>query len=500
LLLLLALCPQSWPETIRVPADAPTIQAAIDVAEPFDTILVAPGVYVETIDFLGKRITVRSEAGAAATVIDGNDGSFEPTVSFHSNEELDSVLHGFTVTGGDNRSLDVLGGGISAATGELPNATPTIVECVITGNSTSFTPGGGVAGNPQLEDCTISNNVAGGGYEGGGVFGAPRMFRCVVSDNRAEEGGGLYLTYRGGTDAWIQDCVISGNSAVGSGRGGGVFIEDSYALLLRCLVYGNRAVGSDGSVAVRGAGVFVWGFAFPRLWRCTIVDNRVEEPSLLEDDFGGLYGLAHIMDGIVRGNDETQLGGATHAYYSNVEGGFSGEGNIDVDPLFVDGAEHDYRLAAGSPCIDTGNPTSELDPDGTRADQGSSYYPQANVVLRPGSGVNRLCFTSLSAPFVGETWHGRVDASGHANAKITGFLVVDRPRLAPLSTLHGEILIGLAGTHLLRMAQPTSGGADDFQVAIPPDVTLVGFAAYAQGFVLGGHAELCNALDLKLGN
>src|SRR5262245_7460613 len=80
LLLILALCPQSWPETIRVPADAPTIQAAIDVAQPYDTVLVAPGTYVETIDFLGKRITVRSEAGPALTVIDGKDGSFAPTV------------------------------------------------------------------------------------------------------------------------------------------------------------------------------------------------------------------------------------------------------------------------------------------------------------------------------------------------------------------------------------------------------------------------------------
>lgn len=60
--------------TIRVPADQPTIQGGIDAAAPGDTVLVAPGTYVERVDFLGKAITVTSEAGPAATVIDGNAG------------------------------------------------------------------------------------------------------------------------------------------------------------------------------------------------------------------------------------------------------------------------------------------------------------------------------------------------------------------------------------------------------------------------------------------
>jgi hypothetical protein len=58
--------------TIRVPADQPTIQAGIDAAIPGDTVLVAPGTYVERISFLGKAITVQSETGPAGTVIDGN--------------------------------------------------------------------------------------------------------------------------------------------------------------------------------------------------------------------------------------------------------------------------------------------------------------------------------------------------------------------------------------------------------------------------------------------
>ena len=57
-------------ETILVPADADTIQEAIQIAEDGDLVLVSSGIYLENLDFLGKAITVESVAGPEETFVD----------------------------------------------------------------------------------------------------------------------------------------------------------------------------------------------------------------------------------------------------------------------------------------------------------------------------------------------------------------------------------------------------------------------------------------------
>ena len=84
-------------DTLHVPGDFPTIQAAIDAAMDGDEVEVHPGTYNETINFLGKAIRVYSTDGPDVTIIDAQQTG--TVVTCDSGEGPDTVLEGFTITG-----------------------------------------------------------------------------------------------------------------------------------------------------------------------------------------------------------------------------------------------------------------------------------------------------------------------------------------------------------------------------------------------------------------
>jgi hypothetical protein len=65
------------------------------------------------------------------------------------------------------------------------------------------------------------------------------------------------------------------------------------------------------------------------------------------------------------------FGGTPGITYSDIQGGFSGEGNIDADPLFADPINDDFHLLVGSPCIETGAPSSPV---------GSETLPNVGII------------------------------------------------------------------------------------------------------------------------
>ena len=152
------------PVTIRVPADQPTIQSAINVAAFGDTVLVAPGTYVENINFGGKAISVRSESGPQVTIIDG--GAAASVVVFTSGERRDSVLNGFTLQNGRRVQGTSQGGGIMIGA----VSSPTITNNVIRNNQACN--GGGISiasGSPLIQLNTITSNGNSGCSGGSGV-------------------------------------------------------------------------------------------------------------------------------------------------------------------------------------------------------------------------------------------------------------------------------------------------------------------------------------------
>jgi hypothetical protein len=92
--------------------------------------------------------------------------------------------------------------------------------------------------------------------------------------------------------------------------------------------------------------------------------------------------------------------------YCDIQGNWTGVGNFDLQPLFVNVYADDFHLQPSSPCIDAGSPLAPLDPDGTIADQGAHYFNQGQP-----QGTCTITLTPFGAPIIlppqgGTVWYG----------------------------------------------------------------------------------------------
>jgi hypothetical protein len=340
--------------TLLVPSEYPTIQGGINAASNGDTVLVADGTYVglwnKALDFNGKAIKVASENGPENCIIDCE--RYGRGFNLHNDERQDSVISGFTIRGG---YLFGYGGGIYCAS-------PTIVNCIISDN------------------CSAGDDMHPGGA-GGGIYstGSPIIMGCKISRNRV---GGYHGSAGGG---------ISCRSAV----------------LSNCIINDNRA--EFGMIGNSGGGI---ACSYSIIINCTISDNMVDPASL-----GGGGGIScgpftRVTNTIVWNNAPDDILGSPIINYTDLKGGYPGEGNIDTDPMFADPENDDYRLKPGSPCIDTG--TSEgapdTDIDGTPRPQGAGFdmgaYEVKAFVYIAHDGLcdeNTPCYSTIQEGF---DWDG----------------------------------------------------------------------------------------------
>ena len=321
-------------DIINVPGDFPTIQEAIDASMDGDEVEVHPGTYIETINFLGKAITVRSSDGPQVTIIDAQQTG--TVVTCNNGEGPDTVLDGFTVTGGDPSGMRNVG------------SSPAVTNCTFSGNTVigDDDDGGGmfnVQSNPTVTNCTFSGNSA--DDRGGGMYNlisSPMVTNCAFSGNTADYGGGMFNDFV--ANPTVTNCTFSDNSA--ELRGGGMYNFVSSPTVTNCTFIGNSAD--------RGAGM-ADDNSNSTVTNYTFAGNAA-------DSGGGVHNFASsltVNNCVVWGNLPDQLFdepfSTTAVLHSDIQGGWPGIANIDADPLFVDPDNDDYRLTAGSPCIDAGD-------------------------------------------------------------------------------------------------------------------------------------------------
>jgi len=286
----------------HVPSEYPSIQSAIEAAGFGDEIVVAPGTYTNSGEFVinpgVKELRIRSSDGPESTIIDG-EYSKRGIVSFNCGN-IGAMIDGFTIQNcqAPQGTQSTLGGGLYCSSSEM-----TITNCIFVNNSAEDAGAGAliqnygdsilnarftncifaanissdplaigagilaVGVNLQATDCLFTMNSASSvnwnsDYGGGGLFfigGNLDLTRCTFENNEASVGGGIQIISAPifpESIAVLNNCVIKNNTA--SASGGGVSVGSNESLTLNeTVVCGNSLEQIDGEYIDGGGNIIV---------------------------------------------------------------------------------------------------------------------------------------------------------------------------------------------------------------------------------------------------
>ncbi len=271
----------------------------------------------------------------------------------------DVELDGFTITGGNANGSDpwphrnASGGGIYIYT--TSEKKPKVSNCILRRNS-SIHYGGGMCytssgrGRPEFTNCAFIKNWAGaGGGVYDGSYGSPirtlTLTNCRFTSNSATKGGGICIAH---SRPILTNCMFIGNSA--DFGGASAHYDLAIATYIKCTFSANSS-------------------QYGKALYCSSWDTRIPNIVRLNNCI--------VWDGgeeIYNDNDNNSI---ITIIYCDVQGGWPGKGNIDIEPCFAYVNNGDYHLKsqAGrwdaneglwtkddvtSPCIDAGNTNSPV--------------------------------------------------------------------------------------------------------------------------------------------
>ncbi len=300
---------------INVPADYPSISAALSTANSGDTIRVAPGNYSEhNLNFDGKDVHLLATSGPGSTVIDGNGAG--PVFLFISGETRSAIIEGFTIRSGSSTD----GGGVM-----IIGASPTLKGNIITDNHAT-SAGGGIS---------VSGVSTGSGSANPLIIG-----NSFLSNTAVDQGGGVRVIE---ASAEIVDNTFTGNQVAGGSRAGGGAVKAT--LSNDVLISGNTMTNNSATFA--GGAVSAFGS-----------DLELTGNTIHNNDGGGFGGGVHIESQVAAGGNRTVRierntitnntakihGGGIHSFFENTNSTIIITGNTIslnscVDPACTSAAD-----------------------------------------------------------------------------------------------------------------------------------------------------------------
>jgi len=381
-------------DTLLVPTDYPTIQAAINAAASGDEVVVEPGTYTESVVVPPIGIVLRSQSGNPYdTILDGTGNAADPAmVYFQGDTGLNRAIRGFTLTNSQTHAVDIED--ITSQRGHFG-----VTNCRFINNGPKTALDGGYADINIANSEFIDNE---GEFDGGAVVvhGPATIHDNLFRHNRAIPSGSYLLTSGGaiylhryeslglGT-VDIRDNTFEDNSCTDYGGAISLYVDNgtiennTFLRNVADICAGAVYVYFKSNNVVRG-NLFVDNSSpiGATIGVDETTDSEVTGNTVVNSLGGGAGILVHNSTGIlVRANivaygeswgirwwatDGQQFSGTQECNdaFGNPSGDYEGmppgSTNLSVDPLFCAMANQDFRLSADSQCLATNNSCNVL--------------------------------------------------------------------------------------------------------------------------------------------
>lgn len=457
-----------------------SIEAAVDLAAPGDTIHIAAGIYLENVE-IDKDLSLVGTSGSQSTTIDAMHMGTVVEVLTNSTVSLD----GLTIRGGGKSGI--------IARGDF-----TLRNSLVTANRAKYdyySEGGGILaitapGSVTIEYSSIIGNFA----------------DCY----EVCQGAGIFVD---GVDLTILSSTISENNAThfyvnGASNGGGIYASDSQITIANTTISHNAVMlGTGGGLACINGGLtmtnstvsnnetFLWGGGIAlynpsvgsQISNSTITENRGSGGALMDISTGPDL---QIRNSIVAGNGPfpsppnppadvlgtfdslgNNLIGSGGSWVTNgVNGDVAGTRSDPALPVLASlqdngGPTKTHRLLLGSPALDAGNPLVFLPQDqrglarpiGAAPDMGAVEFTPGDISFCNGDGGDQQGCTNC--PCSNNAVPGSIGGCLNSASTPTQLLATGEPSVSLPSMSIRDLRFALTGAPVGALCVLTSGDA-----------------------------------------